>query len=118
MTAEPVTNHFMTGPGHGRVSGILFALAAAFGYGTVTTQAKIVYKAGGNAMTPMFGRYFMAAMVIAGTLILVRQSFRPLAEITLPASCLSMVFSGTMIPYLKAVESVWQRFCCSCFPCS
>ncbi|MYB35499.1 MAG: DMT family transporter [Gammaproteobacteria bacterium] len=96
----------MTGLGHNRISGILFALAAAFTYGAVTTQAKIVYEAGGNAMTLMFWRYLMATMVIAGIVKLSRQSFKPMAEITLSVIYLSVVFSGTMILYLKSVESI------------
>lgn len=96
----------MTSLGHSRISGILFALVAVFTYGAQTTQAKIVYEAGGNAMTLVFWRYFIAAMVIAGILKLTRQSFRPMTEITWPVIYLSVVFSGTMILYLKSVESI------------
>lgn len=89
-----------------RISGILFAFAAAFFYGAVTTQAKVAYEAGSNAMTLMFWRYLVTSIIIGIVLKLSRQSLKTLPEITLQVAVVSLVFSGTMILYLKSVEII------------
>ncbi|MXZ80374.1 MAG: DMT family transporter [Gammaproteobacteria bacterium] len=96
----------MKGPSDVRLSGILLALTAAMAYGAVTTQAKIVYTAGGNALTLMFWRYLVASVVIASVLKLARQPLGPKSGITLRIVLISVVFSGSMISYLKSVETI------------
>ncbi len=89
-----------------QITGILFALASAFAYGSVTTQAKVFYEAGGNAMTLIFWRYLIATMVIAYILKLTRQTVKPMKQIRLQVIILSVIFSGTMVLYLKSVETI------------
>lgn len=101
-----VDSRTMKGPNDIRLSGILLALTAAIAYGAVTTQAKIVYAAGGNALTLMFWRYLVASIVIAGVLRLARQPLRPKSGIPFQTVLISVVFAGSMISYLKSVETI------------
>ncbi|MCY4050699.1 MAG: EamA family transporter [Gammaproteobacteria bacterium] len=96
----------MTNLDRNQISGILFTLASAFTYGSVTTQAKIFYEGGGNAMTLVFWRYLVATVVVACILKLTQKSVKPIKKVRLQVIILSVVFSGTMVLYLKSVESI------------
>jgi drug/metabolite transporter (DMT)-like permease len=86
--------------------GILFALVTACGLGAITTQAKIFYADDGNALTLMLVR-FAASTLIFGLFLLLRQaSFKVERRQRLPLSLLGLVWSGAMICYLLAVETI------------
>ena len=87
-------------------SGILFALIAACGLGAITTQAKIFYADGGNALTLMLIR-FLASTLVFGLLLRLRGgSFRVAKPQRLALLLLGLVWSGSMICYLVAVETI------------
>ena len=52
-------------------TGIFFALITAIGLGAITTQAKIFYADGGNAMTLMLTRFLISTLVF-GLLIAIK----------------------------------------------
>jgi len=86
--------------------GILFALATACGLGAITTQAKIFYADGGNALTLMLARFAVSTIVFGLLLLMRRASFAIAKERRLPLGLLGLVWSGAMICYLTAVESI------------
>jgi drug/metabolite transporter (DMT)-like permease len=86
--------------------GVFYALAAAFGLGAITTQAKLVYADGGNALTLMFWRFIMSAVIIGALVLFKRQSFRIEKPLVRPVTLLGLIWSGSMICYLMAVESI------------
>jgi drug/metabolite transporter (DMT)-like permease len=87
-------------------AGMLFALVTACGLGAITTQAKIFYSDGGNALTLMLAR-FAASTVVFGLLLLFRRSaFGVDKRLRLPVFLLGFVWSGAMICYLVAVETI------------
>lgn len=89
-----------------RHSGTLFALIAACGLGAVTTQAKLLYAAGGNALTLMLVR-FVLTTVLFGLLLALRGKGAGVArEIRLPLGLIGLIWSGAMICYLVAVETI------------
>lgn len=86
--------------------GIIFALVAACGLGAITTQAKLFYADGGNALTLMLLRS-MASVLVFGLLILARRdSFKVNTAQRLPLIALGVIWSGAMICYLVAVETI------------
>lgn len=87
-------------------SGILFAVITACGLGAITTQAKIFYADGGNALTLMLTRFFASTLVFGLLLLLQRHSFRVAKARRLPLLLLGLVWSGSMICYLVAVETI------------
>jgi drug/metabolite transporter (DMT)-like permease len=89
-----------------RYRGMAFALLTACGLGAITTQAKLFYADGGNALTLMLAR-FVASAVVFGLLTAVgRSSFGVQRQLRLPLLSLGLVWSGAMICYLIAVETI------------
>ncbi len=87
-------------------SGIMFALLTACGLGSITTQAKLFYAGGGNAMTLMFIRFLISTLVF-GLLLLARsESFGVAREQRRALALLGLVWSGSMIFYLVSVETI------------
>ena len=87
-------------------AGMLFALVTACGLGAITTQAKIFYADDGNALTLMLAR-FAASTLIFGLLLLFRRgSFKVDSELRIPMILVGCVWSGAMICYLVAVETI------------
>ena len=86
--------------------GMAFALLTACTLGAITTQAKLFYADGGNALTLMLAR-FAASTLVFGLLIgLARQGFGVAREQRLSVALLGLVWSGAMICYLLSVESI------------
>jgi len=87
-------------------TGIVFALITAICLGAITTQAKVFYADGGNAMTLMLTR-FMLSTLIFGLLITFRhRAFNIHRHQRLPVFLLGFIWSGSMIFYLLSVESI------------
>ena len=86
--------------------GVVFALTTACGLGAITTQAKIFYAADGNALTLMLARFVASTLVFGLFLLLRRASFKVDRRQRLPLSMLGIVWSGAMICYLLAVETI------------
>lgn len=86
--------------------GILFALTTACGLGAITTQAKLFYADGGNALTLMLARFAVSTLVFGLFLLLRRASFAVESRQRLPLTLLGLVWSGAMICYLIAVETI------------
>ena len=89
-----------------RHSGILFALLAACGLGAVTTLAKLLYAAGGNALTLMLVRFVLTTLLFGLLLALRGKGFGVAREIRLPLGLIGLIWSGAMICYLVAVETI------------
>ncbi|MFA9420939.1 MAG: EamA family transporter [Gammaproteobacteria bacterium] len=87
-------------------AGVIFALLTATGLGAITTQAKIIYADGGNAMTVMFTRFLISTLVFGLLLAFKRQSFQVDRQLRLPVIAVGFVWSGAMICYLLSVESI------------
>jgi len=87
-------------------AGVLFALLTACGLGAITTQAKIFYADGGNALTLMLARFAASTLVFGLILLLRRASFAVASRQRLPLAMLGLVWSGAMICYLVAVETI------------
>jgi drug/metabolite transporter (DMT)-like permease len=87
-------------------AGVLFALLTACGLGAITTQAKIFYADGGNALTLMLARFAASTLVFGMLLLLRRASFAVDPGQRLPLAMLGIVWSGAMICYLVAVETI------------
>ncbi len=87
-------------------AGIVFALITAIGLGAITTQAKVFYADGGNAMTLMLTRFLVSTLVF-GLLILFKQRVFNIDKRQRPAVfMLGFIWSGSMICYLLSVESI------------
>ena len=86
--------------------GILFALVTACGLGAITTQAKIFYADGGNALSMMLVRFVVSTLVFALILLLRRTSFAVDKPQRLPLCALGFVWSGATVCYLMAVETM------------
>ena len=89
-----------------RYSGMIFALVTACGLGAITTQAKIYYADGGNALTLMLLRFLASTLVFGLLLLLRRERFSVTRELRLPLLLLGLVWSGSMIFYLMSVEKI------------
>ena len=87
-------------------SGVIFALITAAGLGAITTQAKIIYADGGNAMTVMFTRFLISTLIFGLLIALRRQSFKVDRPLRLPVAAIGLVWSAAMICYLLSVESI------------
>lgn len=86
--------------------GVFFALATALGLGAITTQAKIIYSEGGNALTVMLVRFLISTLVF-GLLICIRQNtFKVERQLILNLILIGVVWSIAMICYLLSVESI------------
>ena len=89
-----------------RYSGILFAIATAFGLGAQTTLAKLFYADGGSALGVMLAR-FVASTLVFGTVLLLRgRGFTVAPGLRLPLAAIGFIWSGAMIGYLKSVETI------------
>ncbi len=92
----------LTKSGHG----IVFALLTAGGLGAITTQAKIFYSDGGNALTLMLVRFLFSTLAFGLLLLARRNNFKvPEKQRTLLIA-VGVVWSGAMIFYLLAVETI------------
>lgn len=87
-------------------SGIVFALVTACGLGAITTQAKIFYTDGGNALTLMLARFVVSTLVFGLLLLVKRNGFKVSGKQRLPLIALGFIWSGAMICYLMAVETI------------
>ncbi len=87
-------------------AGMLFALVTACGLGAITTQAKIFYADGGNALTLILIRFTASSLVFGLLLLLRRGRFRVASSQRMPLFFLGIVWSGAMICYLVSVESI------------
>ncbi|MCP4979711.1 MAG: DMT family transporter [Gammaproteobacteria bacterium] len=89
-----------------RNSGMVFALMTACGLGAITTQAKIFYADGGNALTLMLARFAISSLVFGLFLLIRREQFKVNLKQRLPLISIGIVWSGAMIFYLMAVETI------------
>ena len=87
-------------------NGAIYALVAAAGLGAVTTQAKIVYEDGGNALTLMLWRFAVSILAIGIIILLRKASFRVERDYRRPTLLLGIVWSGAMICYLMSVQTI------------
>lgn len=87
-------------------SGMVFALVTACGLGAITTQAKIFYTDGGNALTLMLARFVISTLIFGLLLLVKRNSFKVSGKQRLPLIALGVIWSGAMICYLMAVETI------------
>jgi len=87
-------------------AGIFFALITAIGLGAITTQAKIFYADGGNAMTLMLTRFLVCTLVFGLLIAFKRRKFNIDRRQRLPIFKLGFIWSGSMICYLLSVESI------------
>lgn len=89
-----------------RNTGVIFALLTACGLGAITTLAKIFYADGGNALTLMLMRTVVSTLVF-GLLLLIRQDrFRVDPALRTSLIALGIFWSGGMVCYLVAVETI------------
>ncbi|MGI9317539.1 MAG: DMT family transporter [bacterium] len=93
-------------------AGILYALAAATALGAITTQAKIVYLHGGNAMTVMLIR-FVVTVLVTGLVVFGRRFWRRGHAVSQVQSkqwglilIVGIAWSAGMICYLMSVQSI------------
>ena len=86
--------------------GVIYAFIAAFGLGAVTSQAKLVYADGGDAMTMMFWRFAISIILIGLLLLIRRQTFVVNKEHRTSVFLIGFIWSGAMICYLKSVETI------------
>lgn len=89
-----------------RQSGILFALVTACGLGAITTQAKLVYADGGNALTLMLVRYLISVIAFGLILLIGRQRFKVAPEQRPGLFLVGIIWSSAMIFYLLSVERI------------
>ena len=86
--------------------GIFFALITATGLGAITTQAKIFYADGGNAMTLMLVRFLLSILIFGLFIIFKHRSFDIDSCHRRSVFMLGLIWSGSMICYLLSVESI------------
>ena len=87
-------------------TGMAFALITACGLGAITTQAKIFYADGGNALTLMLVRFAFSTLVFAGLLVARRQRFGVASGQRGALLSLGLVWSAAMICYLLSVQFI------------
>ncbi len=87
-------------------TGIFFALITAIGLGAITTQAKIFYADGGNAMTLMLTRFLVCTIAFGLLIAFKSQKFNIDRRQRLAVFKLGFIWSGSMIFYLLSVESI------------
>lgn len=86
--------------------GVFFALVTAVGLGAITTQAKIIYGDGGNALTVMLARFAISTLVFGALVLIKRQSFKIDRPLVSPLILIGVVWSVAMIFYMLSVESI------------
>lgn len=89
-----------------RYSGMVFAFVTACGLGAITTIAKIFYSAGGDAISLMLVRHFIATLAFGLLLLVRRDRFSVDKPQRLPLLLIGLAWSGGMICYLSAVETL------------
>ena len=87
-------------------AGIVFALITAISLGAITTQAKIFYAVGGNAIALMLTRFLISTLVFGLLIAFRHRSFKIARHQRLPVLMLGFIWSGSMICYLLSVESI------------
>ncbi|MCP3689163.1 MAG: DMT family transporter [Gammaproteobacteria bacterium] len=87
-------------------SGVVFSLLTAVCLGSITTQAKLYYDAGGNAMTLMLVRFFVSTLVFGLFIFLRSQPFRVNRSERAGVTLIGCVWSASMICYLLSVETI------------
>lgn len=87
-------------------SGVLFALITAVCLGSITTQAKLYYAEGGNAMTLMLARFFVSTLIFGLVVILRREAFKVNRSERSGVFFVGLIWSGAMIFYLLSVETI------------
>jgi len=87
-------------------TGIVFALITAICLGAITTQAKIFYADGGNAMTLMLTRFLVSTLSFGLLITFRHRVFNIDRRQRLPVFLLGFIWSGSMICYLLSVESI------------
>ena len=87
-------------------TGIVFALITAICLGAITTQAKIFYADGGNAMTLMLTRFLVSTLSFGLLITFRHRVFNIDRHQRLPVFLLGFIWSGSMICYLLSVESI------------
>ncbi|MFT4608841.1 MAG: drug/metabolite transporter (DMT)-like permease [Gammaproteobacteria bacterium] len=87
-------------------TGVFFALATAIGLGAITTQAKIIYSDGGNALTVMLARFVISTLVFGAIIFIKRGSFKVERQLISPLILVGVVWSVAMIFYMLSVESI------------
>lgn len=87
-------------------AGAFFALVTAIGLGAITTQAKIIYADGGNALTVMLVRFVISTLVFGAIISVRRSSFKIERRRILSLLQVGVVWSISMICYLSSVESI------------
>ena len=85
---------------------MVFAFVTACGLGAITTQAKIFYSDGGNALTLMLARFMVSTLIFGLLLLLKQSSFKVAVKHRIPLISLGFIWSGSMICYLMAVETI------------
>lgn len=86
--------------------GVFFALATAIGLGAITTQAKIIYGDGGNALTVMLARFAISTLVFGALVLIRRESFKVEHKLRPTLILVGAVWSVAMIFYMQSVESI------------
>ncbi len=86
--------------------GVIFALVTAVCLGSVTTQAKLFYAEGGNAMTLMLARFFISTLAFGALLLIRQQSLRVSRGNRLAVFLVGGIWSAAMIFYLLSVETI------------
>lgn len=87
-------------------SGVIFALITAVGLGSITTQAKLYYAEGGNAMTLMLTRFFIATLIFGLTIVIRREAFKVSRSERSGVFLVGCIWSGAMVFYLLSVETI------------
>ena len=86
--------------------GMALALLTACGLGAITTQAKLFYADGGNALTLMLARFLLSTLVFGLLIALGRRGFGVARERRLPLLLLGLVWPGGTVCYLVSVQSI------------
>lgn len=86
--------------------GILLALAAAVCLGSITTQAKLFYAEGGNALTLMLVRFLFSTLAFGFLIFIRRRSFAISKGNRLSIFLVGGIWSAAMIFYLLSVETI------------
>jgi drug/metabolite transporter (DMT)-like permease len=89
-----------------RHGGMIFALVTACGLGAITTLAKVFYDDGGDAVTLMLVRLLASTLVFGLLLACRRDSFRVARAQRTSLGMIGLFWSGGMICYLSAVETI------------
>ncbi|MFT5219915.1 MAG: drug/metabolite transporter (DMT)-like permease [Planctomycetota bacterium] len=87
-------------------AGIIFAAVAALGLGAITTQAKIVYSDGSNALTLMLMRFLLSTLVFGALLMFGKTGFRVEKSRRIDLLLIGLIWSVAMICYLSSVETI------------